>query len=496
MSEPNLAYSSVAAEERNSDGKNILDAVALEAMAVSTIAEADASHSSSHSAEQLQQHLALWLAAHHASHALDPAFLADLAHQATIALESQRQQWHQEQELLRAELKQARSLSHEQIERIRHLEQALDQSLVSLGEMQLQVVDQHLLEAQLASTEEISNIQQQAIARLRLQLAQQQQALDGQLTETQARDRSLQTLLNTMEALTQAQQQELAQLQSQIAHDRADVHAHQQRLESQLEQLQADLNAQQARTLESETRSLDDPLVAELAARPKQARVQVSELSQILSDRQIALKHLEAELQQAHLALQEQQALLNSLQQTRLSKVTAVLKVAPAAAETDASTSAADLVAAQVKITALEAQAAKQTTAQAMLRHACQELEEERDRQQTRLSELENQTTDMQEQILRQAQQASEYETAIQHWKDRCFSSQSELLKLQSLLEQALPNPPAELSKVLATLLAAADETTEPSSPALLKTTAFNREPKVDLPDFLLRRRNHKTRRS
>jgi chromosome segregation ATPase len=496
VSEPNLAYSSLAAESRHSDGKSPLDAEAIGA-AVGAIVEATAPQG----IERLQQYLDTWAAEHPEIKAIDPEFIATLTHQATAALEAQRQQWAQEQEALRAQLRQVLSLSHEQGERIRHLEQALDQSLASLDEMQLQVVNQHLLEAQLASTEEISNIQQQAIARLKLQLAQQQQALTAQLTETQARDRALQTLLNTMEALTQAQQQELTQLHAQIIHDRADVEAYQQRLEAQLEYLHADLTAQQKRTLalepqspqSLEARSLPKPL----AARSEPAHAQVSELLQILSDRQIALKHLEAELQQAQLALQEQQALLDRLQQSRLPRLSAVGGIAPATVvlEHSASAIAAELLTAQAKIAALEAQAAKQNTAQAMLRHACQELEEERDRQQTRMAELESQTTDMQEQILRQAQQASEYETAIQHWKNRCFSTQSDVLKLQSLLEHALPNPPAELLDLLAALLAAA-ETTEPSSPALLKTTTFSHEPKVDLPDFLLRRRNHKTRRS
>lgn len=486
MSEPNLASSSVAAEVKHSDGKSTLAAVPM-----STIAETNTPPGT----EPLQQSLDAGAAEPYEINAIDPV-MATLTQQATTTLESQRQRWEQEQETLRAELRQARSRSHEQIERIRHLEQALDQSLASLSEMQLQVIDQHLLEAQLASTEDISNIQQQAIVRLRLQLVQQQQALDAHLTETQGRDRSLQTLLNTMEALTQAQQQ-LTQLQAQIAHDRADVQVYQQRLEAQLGHLQADLNAQEP-TLALETQSLDArTLTDHLTARLEQAQAQVSELSQILSDRQVALKHLEAELQQVYRTLQEQQALLDSLQQSRLFNASALVTVAPATAtlETAVSAIAPDLAAAYAKIAALEAQAAKQTTAQAMLRHACQELEEERDRQQARTVELENQTTDMQEQILRQAQQASEYETAIQHWKDRCFGSQSGVLKLKALLEQALPNPSTELSDLLAALLAAADET-EPSSPALLTATSFNREPKVDLPDFLLRRRNHKTRRS
>jgi chromosome segregation ATPase len=449
--------------------------------------------------EPLQGYLTAWAAAHHELNTIDPGFIETLRQQATAALKAQRHSWEREQAAMQAELRQTRLLSHEQVERIRHLEQALDQSLASLSEMRLQVVDQQRLEAQLAATEDISNIQQRAIARLKLQLAHQQQALTAQLTETQARDRSLQTLLNTMEALTQAQQQELEQLQTQVAYDRTDVQAYRQQLEEQLEQLQTDLQTQQARTIALESQSLDaQTLASQLTERLERAYVQVSELSQILSNRQIALEQLETELQQTHTTLREQQTWLDSLQQARLSHVSATSRVPPLHATPDDGSALAiapDLVTAHAKIAALETQAAKQTTTQAMLRHACQELEEERDRQYARLTELENQTTDMQEQILRQAQQASEYETAIQHWKDRCFSSQSGILKLKELLDQALPDAPPALSELLTTLLAAADEA-EPGSPTLLPMSPFPRETKVDLPDFLLRRRNYKPQRS
>ncbi|MBW4694962.1 MAG: hypothetical protein KME27_24700 [Lyngbya sp. HA4199-MV5] len=447
MSEPNLAYSSLLSEGRHSDDKSLPDDKSL-----------------------LDSH-------------------------GTAALEAQRQQWEQEQATLQAELRQARSVSHEQIERIRHLEQALDQSVASLREMRLQVVDQHLLEAQLASTEEISNIQQQAIGRLKLQLAQQQQALSVQLVEMQTRDRSLQALLHTMEALTQMQQQAVEQLQTQMVSDRTEVDAHQHQLEERLVHLQADLTTQPP-CLEPplpDTQALSERLTARLT----EAQVHVNELSLILNDRQMVLRQLEAELQQAQLTLQEQQALLTRLQQIPVySRSTGAIAASATPAPGDTSAITPDLATAHAKIVALEAQAAKQTTAQAMLRHACQELEEERDRQQARIAALESQTTDMQEQILRQAQQASEYETAIQHWKDRCFSSQHGVLNLKTLLDQALPDPPTELADIFAALLAAAEETVEPGSPGLPSATAFNREPKVDLPDFLLRRRNHKTRRS
>ena len=59
-----------------------------------------------------------------------------------------------------------------QRERIKQLEQALEQSLVSINELKLQLKDQHLLETQLAATEEMANLQQQVINELQRQLRQ------------------------------------------------------------------------------------------------------------------------------------------------------------------------------------------------------------------------------------------------------------------------------------------------------------------------------------
>lgn len=485
MSEPNLALSSLSAVGRHADETDTLDTGAA-----NTIAQSDTPPSPA--TEPLKHYLDVDVSAHASVSALDTNSFDALAKPTTADLQ---QHGAQEQASLYAELKQARSQAQEQTERIRHLEQALDQSLVSLSDMRRQVVDQQLLEAQLASTEDISNIQQQAIARLKLQLTQQQQILDAQRSETRARDRALQELLTTMEALTQAQQSELDHLRTQIAYDRVEVQAYQQRLEEQLEYLQTDLDRQQARTSALELQSLDARTLAEhLTQRLEQAHRQVSALSQILTERQIALEQLESELQQAHAALYEQQALIDRLQQAR--RPTAAADLASTDAHTVSSNAALTQPTAQGKLTALEAQLAKQTTTQAMLQHACQELESERDRQQARIAALENQTTDMQEQILRQAQQSSEYEAAIQHWKDRCLRSQSGVLKLKQLLEQALPDPSAELLAVLAALLEATDERTATDSPDSRTTFHLGDASKVDLPDFLLRRRNYKTRRS
>jgi hypothetical protein len=123
-------------------------------------------------------------------------------------------------------------------------------------------------------------------------------------------------------------------------------------------------------------------------------------------------------------------------------------------------------------------------------------LETGRDLQQTRLTELEQKTVEMQEQILRQAQQEREYETAIQHWKDRYLNSRDLMMQVKDLLESALPHPSAELAELLAKFPTGTTEIPEPGSPVLPASSPANRTTKVDLPDFLMRRRNYKNRRS
>lgn len=384
----------------------------------------------------------------------------------------------QTQEALLSELLQLRSLTQEQMERIHNLEQALDQSLASLRQLQQQIVVQEFLETQLASTEEISNVQQQAIARLKLQLAQQQADLEMQLTQTQARDQSLQELLSTLEALTEAQQTELERLRSQIARDRGLVQADQTRLASQLVQLQTTFSTQQQRITELEAALAEQGLSGRLWNWLNEAQTHLQTLSAQSGLPQPALQSIEAALQQIRFALQSQTESPDSqLPQPLVSQ--------PQAQE---------LAVAQGKIEALETQIAKQLTTEAMLQQACQELEAERDRQQARMAELERQATDMQEQILRQAQQASEYETAVQHWKDRYVQHCQHIQQVQTLLDRALPHPPADLVALLATLQAT-PVGVEPSSPALLTTPTVTQGGQIDLPDFLLRRRN-KARRS
>ena len=90
------------------------------------------------------------------------------------------------QEIL-AELTQVQSLNHKQGERILQLEQALDQLMTSLTEMEVQVQEKQFLEEQLAATEETANIQQRAIATLKQQLTERAKRLeDSEAGDTDA----------------------------------------------------------------------------------------------------------------------------------------------------------------------------------------------------------------------------------------------------------------------------------------------------------------------
>ncbi|NJO75154.1 MAG: hypothetical protein HC833_16125 [Leptolyngbyaceae cyanobacterium RM1_406_9] len=65
-----------------------------------------------------------------------------------------------DQDLL-SKLAQSQSLEQQRVTRIYHLEQALDQALACLSDLRMQLQNQEILEAQLATTEEFAYVQQQ-----------------------------------------------------------------------------------------------------------------------------------------------------------------------------------------------------------------------------------------------------------------------------------------------------------------------------------------------
>lgn len=317
--------------------------------------------------------------------------------------------------LMDEDLALLRSQMQKHVDRIRNLERALDQSLILVAELREQLVDQQFLEKQLAATEEIANIQQQAITKLKQQLADQQSPpsnLTGHPSATAGAD------------------------------------------------------------------SAESAFPACTIGWQDAASQKLVDLTQQLETRQHVIEQLETELDRAHLELQEQQLLIDSLQRS-----TGMQTV------THNSSLDQELFTAHCKIQELEIQVSKQITTQAILQHTCHELEQARDRYHARAQELELQTADMQEQILKQAQQASEYETAIQHWKDRYGKSQDYLHRMHDLIGQ-LDSPSAtELLELVSTVHGIL---TAPEPENATLTT--NRPPKMDIPDFLARHQRYRVR--
>lgn len=303
-----------------------------------------------------------------------------------------------------SDLAQMQECVQRQTNRIRDLEHALDQSLASLDELRLQIVDQNFLEHQLASTEEYANVQEQAIHQLRLQFEGQKADLEAQIRQTQDE-------LRAAEALAQTQQLELERLR---------------------------------------TRGTPVPLTEDAPERLAQSATETQP------------KPRGSQKAKPHDWLTPKDWLRHTPKER--------------------------VVELENQVQELEVQVAKQTTTQAMLQQACQELERDREQSQHRIVELEQYAAEMQEQILSQAQQASESETAIQHWKTRFYDIQDQALALKKWLEEKGSALPEDMTEFLASL--EEEPIAEPQSTP--RRNPFNEDFKIDLPDFLARRRDRK----
>ena len=134
------------------------------------------------------------------------------------------------------------------------------------------------------------------------------------------------------------------------------------------------------------------------------------------------------------------------------------------------------------QLVTLEAELAKHLQTQAFLQQACTEMEHDRDLDQHRILELGNQSAEMQEQILRQAQQYSEYEAAIQHWKDRFYQLQNQMLSILELYDQLSEPIPDAIANLL-------DSLPQPTVSEQMQSLRRALPHRSDLPEFLQRRR-------
>ncbi|MGF1459101.1 MAG: hypothetical protein ACFBSG_08740 [Leptolyngbyaceae cyanobacterium] len=177
-------------------------------------------------------------------------------------------------------MQQSNSLDFKLVQRVCLLQQALDQALASLEELTAQVKDKHWIETQLASTEEYANVQQQAIARLKQQLAQ----------FADVQDHLLRVVGFQLNQLIEQQQVTFSQLTIQFQQSHAE-------LQTYLQYLGQNRLASQRLALSSDEYRLT--LEAEIMV----ARSMAVHLSQYLGSAKTHLDHLDADLDTHHLNL-------------------------------------------------------------------------------------------------------------------------------------------------------------------------------------------------
>lgn len=350
-------------------------------------------------------------------------------------------------------------------QRIQLLEQALEQCQLYIDELKSKLMDQAFLEEQLATTEEFSHIQQQAVITLQDQLTNREQ-IQQELEHLRQAKIDLTNRLADKDTSLRFQEAERSKLQDQFAEERTAL----ERLQDQAERLSLQIQSSQ-KTAVHETQQR---IIAQTTA--ERLRTQLREC-------EADIQTLEVQLQQARESHTTQQDIITSLQNAGKSdshKNQAIQSLS------------SSLLKAQNKIVDLETQLSNQTIVQAQFQHSTQEFAEQAQSLQKRSEELEQQVAEMQEQILHQAQQASEYETAVQHWKDRSFTAEQTVAQMKQILEHLLADrkgPDLPLPEKLDDAIAALSQTCFAED----TTTHSRKNLKLDLPALLHRWRNTKT---
>jgi len=395
---------------------------------------------------------------------------------------------------LLAKLGQLQSQEQERIARIHHLEQALDQALSCMDELRLQMQDQGLLETQLAATEKFASVQQQAIARLKARLKQQQQTIDAQLAEAYERDRQAQEKLAAAEARFQAQQEELDRLRIQLS-GLSQSHGG----NGWPGRESADATRQRMQELE-EAAHYAQELSYRLQGQLEVSQQQVQHLAVALSAAEARLAEMESALAQIQTAQGPSPETTSGL---RSALPSSVIRPRPAARRTNAiATLGQDLARAQIKADELEIELGRQMRLQTMWLQNNRELQAECDRYRARIADLEAQNSDIQEQIFQHARQVSEYEAAIHHWKEQYIVSQRQIASFKELLDSvqvhllASEQVDPELTAIFSELMTMMEVVTTLDNGSLSSLSAppVSRFNPLDLPDFLVRCRSHRHR--
>ena len=262
------------------------------------------------------------------------------------------------------------SLDFRLVQRVCALQQALDQALLSLGDLRGQLQDQDWLEAQLAKTEKYANVQQQAIAYLKSQLSQ----------VTSHQRHVLHLLLVHLEDWVNGQQVALNRLQLQIDQGEAELQSFLQHIRTRSPDHSPFLPATNSceMDLEAEVMVARSATVS-LGTQLQAARYHLQTLTQVLHQHH-------GDITQLAIALQ---TMLNTLAEEREAEAlgleageepSAQPEVIPPLPEPDeASLLHHALQMQQVRIRELETTLADQFSRQTQLKQRCQTLAAERD---------------------------------------------------------------------------------------------------------------------
>lgn len=361
-------------------------------------------------------------------------------------------------------------------QRIQQLERALEQCQRYINTLKSQLIDQDFLEIQLATTEEFAHIQKQAIVALKQQLGEEPSPFDAATLEQQKG--ALEGQLQDSQAQLRNQQSELLHLKDQVQQDQEEIKQFKDQTEKLSSQIQV---SQDAAVQETQQKIIAQQTVERLRAQLRDTEAKISDLEATLQSR-------EAERQTMMTELESHRDIISALQESDPSqspKNQAIQRLSKT------------LLEAQGKISNLEAQLSSQSVLQAQLQHTTQEFESKAQDAQERSNQLEQQVTEMQEEILRQAQQAHEYETAIQHWKDRCFKAERTVAQMKQVLEQVVSDRRSEGAKVPPELASTITEITKLTSPATASLSASSssvrKNLKLDLPALMHRWRHDKS---
>ncbi|MGF1568988.1 MAG: hypothetical protein ACFCVD_13120 [Nodosilinea sp.] len=288
---------------------------------------------------------------------------------------------------------QDNSLDFKLVQRICLLQQALDQAMESLEDLQQQVSNHQMLQSHLAQTEEYSNVQQKII----LNLQQQLEAKD------QWQHQVLEKLLLQVKRLVDDQHLELERLRVRIYQGQAEVQDYLVRIKNHYQNLS--FNRSPAQDL--------DPISEVMIARA----LTVSLSSQLQAAQQ-HIQQLDGTLTRHQVTLARMQAYVRAV------NAPAAKALAPAHPQTseapeDAIALRAIVEAQRQKMAELIAELGQQFHQQTHLKSRFQEIAAERDTLKQREVALRQENKALYEQMVQQSNQISDYEATLRDWEAR-----------------------------------------------------------------------------